>query len=66
MPVSFERDDAGIANLAIDVDPQAGTSAAEYQRAASRFRIGDKLVGRFAVSAGHIAIAVVVTSEFAP
>lgn len=50
-------------DLAVDVDAEAGTFAAAYQRAAPPFRIDDKLVGRFAVAGGHIASAVVLTSE---
>ena len=51
------------ADLAIDVDAEAGTFAAIYQKAVPPFHVYDRLVGRFAISAGHIASAVVVTSE---
>jgi 4'-phosphopantetheinyl transferase EntD len=54
------------ADLAIDVDAEAGTFAATYRKAAPPFRVDDRLVGRFAISAGHIASAVVVTLERAP
>ncbi|MFM9847919.1 MAG: 4'-phosphopantetheinyl transferase [Hyphomicrobiaceae bacterium] len=53
------------ADLATNLDTGSGTFAATYQRAACPFRIGDRLAGRFAVAAGHIASAVVVTSEVA-
>lgn len=53
-------------DLGMDVDAKAGTFTATYQRAASPFRVGDRLVGRFAISAGHIASAVVMISEHAP
>jgi 4'-phosphopantetheinyl transferase EntD len=54
------------ADLAIDVDAGAGTFAATYQKAAPPFDVHDRLVGRFAISAGHVASAVVVTSERVP
>jgi 4'-phosphopantetheinyl transferase EntD len=54
------------ADLVIDIDVETGTFAATYQRAAPPFAIHDRLVGRFAISAGHIASAVVVTSEHVP
>ena len=54
------------ADLAIDVDAEAGTFAATYQKAVPPFDVHDRLVGRFAISAGHIASAVVVTSERVP
>jgi 4'-phosphopantetheinyl transferase EntD len=54
------------ADLAINVDGEAGTFTATYRKAASPFHVDDRLVGRFAISAGHIASAVVLTSERAP
>ncbi len=53
-------------DLATDVDAEAGTFAATYRKAVPPFRIHDRLVGRFAVSANHIASAVVLTSEQVP
>lgn len=53
-------------DLAINVDGEAGTFAATYQKAAPPFHAYDRLAGRFAISAGHIASAVVVTSEHVP
>ncbi len=53
------------ADLTIDVDAEAGTFSATYQRAVPQFQVHDRLLGRFAISAGHIAAAVVVTSEAA-
>lgn len=49
------------ADLAIDAE--AGTFSATYQKVVPPFDVHDPLVGRFAISAGHIASAVVVTSE---
>ena len=54
------------ADLAIDVDARAGTFAATYQRAVPGFQIDDRLLGRFAISDGYIASAVVVRSGRAP
>jgi 4'-phosphopantetheinyl transferase EntD len=54
------------ADLAIDVDAEAGTFSATYQKVVPPFDVHDRLVGRFAISAGHIASAVVVTSEHVP
>ncbi len=51
------------ADLAIDVDVERRTFAATYQRAVPQFEVHDRLFGRFAISAGHIAAAVVVTSK---
>ena len=51
------------ADLAIDVDAEAGTFAATYRKVVPPFDVHDRLVGRFAISAEHIASAVVVTSE---
>jgi 4'-phosphopantetheinyl transferase EntD len=51
------------ADLAIDVDAEAGTFAAAYRKVVPPFDIHDRLFGRFAISADHIASAVVVTSE---
>jgi 4'-phosphopantetheinyl transferase EntD len=50
-------------DLAIDVDAEAGTFAATYRKAVPPFDIHDRLFGRYAISAEHIASAVVVTSE---
>jgi hypothetical protein len=50
------------ADLAIDVDSEAGTFAATYRKAVPPFDVHDRLFGRFAVAADHIASAVVVTS----
>ena len=55
------------ADLAIDVDPDAGIFSATFQRAVPpflTFTIGSS--GRFAISARHIASAVVMTSEQVP
>jgi 4'-phosphopantetheinyl transferase EntD len=54
------------ADLAIDVDAEAGTFAAKYHKAVPPFEVNDQLFGRFAISAEHIASAVVVTSEQVP
>jgi 4'-phosphopantetheinyl transferase EntD len=51
------------ADLAIDVDVERRTFTATYQRAVPQFEVHDRLFGRFAISAGHIAAAVVVTSK---
>ena len=51
------------ADLAIDVDAEAGTFAATYRKAVPPFDVHDRLFGRFAIAADHIASAVVVTSE---
>jgi 4'-phosphopantetheinyl transferase EntD len=51
------------ADLAIDVDAEAGTFAATYRKAVPPFDVHDRLFGRFAISAEHIASAVVLTSE---
>ncbi len=53
-------------DLAIDVDPEAGTFAATYRKVVPPFGIHDRLSGRFAISAEHIASAVVLTSEQVP
>ncbi|CAA2141782.1 4'-phosphopantetheinyl transferase [Hyphomicrobium sp. ghe19] len=53
------------ADLAVDVDAQAGTFGATYQRAVPRFQMHHRLIGRFAIRDGYIASAVVVTSESA-
>jgi 4'-phosphopantetheinyl transferase EntD len=50
-------------DLAIDIDAKAGTFVATFQRSAVPFHVDDRLVGRFAVSGGHIASAVAVMSE---
>ncbi|RUP10172.1 4'-phosphopantetheinyl transferase [Hyphomicrobium sp.] len=54
------------ADLLVDVDAQAGTFAATYQRAVPQFEIRDRLLGRFAIRDGYIASAVVVTTERTP
>jgi 4'-phosphopantetheinyl transferase EntD len=54
------------ADLAIDVDAEAGTFAATYRQAVPPFDIHDRLFGRFAIAADHIASAVVLTSEQVP
>jgi len=54
------------ADFVVDGDAEAGTFTATYQRAAPPFCVGDRLLGRFAISAGHIASAVVMLSEHAP
>ena len=54
------------ADLVIDVDAEAGTFAAAYQKAVPLFDVHDRLAGRFAISAGYIASAVVLTSEQVP
>ncbi len=51
------------ADFAIDVDVEAGTFSAIYQRAVAQFKVHDQLLGRFAISTGHIASAVVATSK---
>lgn len=51
------------ADFAIDVDSEVGTFTATYQRAVPQFEIHDRLLGRFAISDGYIASAVVVTTE---
>jgi 4'-phosphopantetheinyl transferase EntD len=51
------------ADLVLDVDGEGKAFCATYQKAAPPFRVHDRLVGRFAISAGHIASAVVVMSE---
>lgn len=51
------------ADFAVDVDAQAGTFAATYQRAVPGFQMHDRLAGRFAIRDGYIASVVVVTSE---
>jgi len=50
-------------DFAVDVDAQCGTFAATFQRAAPGFEVHDKLSGRFAISGGYIASAVVITTE---
>ena len=45
------------ADLAIDVDAQAGTFAATYHKIVPPFDVHDRLFGRFAISAEHIASA---------
>jgi 4'-phosphopantetheinyl transferase EntD len=54
------------ADLAIDVDAEDGVFSARFQRAAAPFYAGYRLSGRFAVSCGHVASAVVVTTERLP
>lgn len=54
------------ADLAIDADREAGIFSATFQKNAAPFRVGNRLVGRFALSDGHIASAVVLTSERTP
>lgn len=54
------------ADLAIDVDVEAGMFSAAFRKAVAPFHADDRLVGRFAVTGDHIASAVVVTSERAP
>jgi 4'-phosphopantetheinyl transferase EntD len=51
------------ADLAIDVNAEAGTFAATYHKVVPPFDVHDQLVGRFAIFAAHMASAVVVTSE---
>lgn len=51
------------ADIAVDVDPEAGTFAATFQKAVPLFGVHHRLSGRFVISSGHIATAVVVTSE---
>lgn len=50
-------------DLAIEVDVGAGTFAAVFRREVPPFDVDDRLVGRFSMSGGHIASAVVVRSE---
>ncbi|MGO4684078.1 4'-phosphopantetheinyl transferase family protein [Hyphomicrobium sp. 2TAF46] len=54
------------ADLAVDVDAEASTFTATYQRAVPQFEIHDRLLGRFAIRDGYIASAVVVTTGRAP
>jgi 4'-phosphopantetheinyl transferase EntD len=54
------------ADLAIDVDAETGTFAATYRQVVPPFGIHDRLCGRFAISAEHVASAVVLTSEQVP
>jgi 4'-phosphopantetheinyl transferase EntD len=54
------------ADLAIDIDAEAGMFSATFQKSAVPFQVDARLVGRFAVSRDHIASAVVMTSERAP
>jgi 4'-phosphopantetheinyl transferase EntD len=54
------------ADFAIDADSDAGIFSATFRKNAAPFRVGNRLVGRFAVSDGHIASAVVLTSERTP
>jgi 4'-phosphopantetheinyl transferase EntD len=54
------------ADLAIDLDTEAGTFGATYRKVAPPFDVHDRLRGRFAISAEHIASAVVLTSEQVP
>lgn len=54
------------ADFAIDADSDAGIFSATFRKNAAPFRVGNRLVGRFAVSNGHIASAVVLTSERTP
>jgi 4'-phosphopantetheinyl transferase EntD len=49
-------------DLAIHVEADAGIFSATFQKAVPPFDVHDRLVGRFAISAGHIASAVVMTS----
>jgi 4'-phosphopantetheinyl transferase EntD len=54
------------ADLAIDVDAEAGIFAATYRKVVPPFGVHHRLSGRFAISAEHIASAVVLTSEQVP
>ena len=51
------------ADLAVDIDAETGTFSATYRKRVPPFDVHDRLFGRFAISAEHIASAVVVTSE---
>ena len=53
-------------DLAIDVDAEAGTFGATYREVVWPFDVRDRLRGRFAISAEHIASAVVLNSEQVP
>jgi 4'-phosphopantetheinyl transferase EntD len=53
-------------DFVIDVDAEAGTFAASYCKVVPPFDIHRRLHGRFALSAGYIASAVVLTSEQVP
>jgi 4'-phosphopantetheinyl transferase EntD len=53
-------------DFVIDVDTEAGTFAASYCKVVPPFDIHHRLHGRFAISAGYIASAVVLTSEQVP
>jgi hypothetical protein len=46
-----------------DIDAETGTFSATYHKVVPPFDVHDRLFGRFAISAEHIASAVVVTSE---
>lgn len=54
------------ADLAIDVDVEAGMYSATFRKIVPPFHAGDRLVGRFALTDDHIASAVILTSERAP
>lgn len=54
------------ADFAVGVDAEARTFTATYQRAVPQFEIHDRLLGRFAISDGYVASAVVVTTERTP
>lgn len=51
------------ADLTVDIGAEAGTFSATYRKVVPPFEVHDRLFGRFAISAKHIASAVVVTSE---
>jgi 4'-phosphopantetheinyl transferase EntD len=51
------------ADLAVDIDVETGTFSATYHKVVPPFDIHDRLFGRFAISAEHIASAVVLTAE---
>jgi 4'-phosphopantetheinyl transferase EntD len=51
------------ADLGVDIDAETGTFSATYHKVVPPFDVHDRLFGRFAISAEHIASAVVVTSE---
>lgn len=51
------------ADLEIDVDVDAGAFTAEFRTAAPPFKLRDRLAGRFNISAGHVASAVVLMTE---
>jgi 4'-phosphopantetheinyl transferase EntD len=53
------------ADLAVDIDAETGTGtfSATYQKVVPPFDVHNRLFGRFAISAQHVASAVVLTSE---